>query len=1147
VPNNKNASDDQPLMTTALRFFRHDREHGYLSNFHQLATPLVTRRFGVACATAEHYFHTQLFDFADAPASNRAIVEFIARQATPYRARVVGTAYRPTTTKNDAEWRLELVEQARAIGGELGDDDTDDERVRRMRDTVERKFAEDADCRQMLASTAPHALVFAAPYERLWGGTVNWLGRLLVDVRATIDEDYSSLSRMHTSTTEVADDARAVRRRVAQLGARPEFVAALGLHLYPRSFSYSVDPRGQGTIVHMYGSNCVGETVAVDVTGYSPYMFIRCHQASDEQIRAFVGQLHGAMRIVLLAQKSWQRDLRAAVDERQAALLVRWQVVDGVSMKPSRDDRGFNGSRTERFIQLWWYAPVCVKAARDLLEWAYEQRERHFASRDEFVAALVSGVVDARERAEAATPQMDVKGNVKSARKRTRNEAALEEEAARSHRTLDSLVVSERKAAQRHDAAALAAREEVVPDDANAFDDPNVDVTFDDVDQAIVEDDAEQRDAEPAARELSVPDDVESFVNASAGRPMFSSLLLDGENEIEVYEADIDFVVRYCIDAGFKAEQCVRVRPEAHISAMTRRGDNDHAFIVDWHDLVLADNERAQNVLQPQVCMSFDCEMELGANNAFPRPETERTLQVAAVFFDPVADPRCERVVRRAFVVGRTELEGFAREEVLSFGDDAQLTRAFGEFVRVAQPDMITGYNIEGFDLNYLFERSQTRHSDDIFNICRRPGQRARVRERQFKSSAHGTHIYKEVTGEGLWIYDLYQAFKRSTSFKLRSYSLEYVSNVFLGDRKEDVAYSAINGLQRSPAGRNRLLTYCMKDALLPARLIGHLTLAIENIEMARMAGVPIDMVCRRGLQIRLKSFLYRKGRYDAVRHLFYTRTESDRLASVGASYTGAHVETPAIGLHDEQVITLDYKSLYPSIMVTFSMCLKTLIPGRLLAKRRAEHALTDDDVWMPHTNALPGTLEDQPVFVRSSHTRGMTQEILQELLDERKRVKRLKKRAKEDGDSTMHAIYDKRQLAIKLNCNSIYGVYGAPSSFAYCPEIAAMVTAYGREMILETKALVERIFTMANGFPFDAKVVYGDTVGQKVQRVALFLTPIFRVPTGFCFCQIARARQRRRRRTRVDGGFGRVGRNNVKVRDVALSAQVRLARRQHH
>jgi DNA polymerase delta subunit 1 len=397
-------------------------------------------------------------------------------------------------------------------------------------------------------------------------------------------------------------------------------------------------------------------------------------------------------------------------------------------------------------------------------------------------------------------------------------------------------------------------------DGDGAFEDPNIDVVYEDTDEAM-----NARD-DIVGEHFETPEEIDAFINNSAGRPMFSSLLLDGNSEIEVYEADIDFVVRYCIDAGFKPEECVRVRPGAQVTTMPLKGENTHAFMCDWSALERVDEEEAQNFIPPQVCLSFDCEMELGRDNAFPKPETERILQAGCVFFDPVADPKCEHPVRRGFVIGRSELEGFERDEILSFSDDMHLTSALADFMRVVQPDMITGWNIENFDLNYIFERAKIRRRDnEILTICRRPGVRMRMRDRQFQSSAHGTHVYKEATAEGVWIWDLYQAFKRSTTFKLRSYSLEYVSNTFLGDRKEDVAYSAINGLQRTPKGRCRLITYCMKDAVLPARLIGKMSMLIENIEMARMTGVPLDMVCRRGLQIRLKSYLYSKGKEGKI------------------------------------------------------------------------------------------------------------------------------------------------------------------------------------------------------------------------------------------------------------------------------------------
>jgi len=93
-----------------------------------------------------------------------------------------------------------------------------------------------------------------------------------------------------------------------------------------------------------------------------------------------------------------------------------------------------------------------------------------------------------------------------------------------------------------------------------------------------------------------------------------------------------------------------------------------------------------------------------------------------------------------------------------------------------------------------------------------------------------------------------------------------------------------------------------------------------------------------------------------------------------------------------------------------------------------------------------------------------MVPRILQRLLAERKRVKKLMAAAEKAGDEFLRSLYDSRQLAIKLNCNAIYGVFGAASAFAYCPEIAAMVTALGRMFIRLTKTMVEERFTRANG-----------------------------------------------------------------------------------
>lgn len=68
------------------------------------------------------------------------------------------------------------------------------------------------------------------------------------------------------------------------------------------------------------------------------------------------------------------------------------------------------------------------------------------------------------------------------------------------------------------------------------------------------------------------------------------------------------------------------------------------------------------------------------------------------------------------------------------------------------------------------------------------------------------------------------------------------------------------------------------------------------------------------------------------------------------------------------------------------------------------------------------------------------------------------------------------RQLALKISANSVYGFTGATVGQLPCIAISSSVTAYGRTMIHATKEAVERTYTIANGFPADAQVIYGDT-----------------------------------------------------------------------
>ena len=73
--------------------------------------------------------------------------------------------------------------------------------------------------------------------------------------------------------------------------------------------------------------------------------------------------------------------------------------------------------------------------------------------------------------------------------------------------------------------------------------------------------------------------------------------------------------------------------------------------------------------------------------------------------------------------------------------------------------------------------------------------------------------------------------------------------------------------------------------------------------------------------------------------------------------------------------------------------------------------------------------------------------------------------------DPFKKAVYDGRQLALKVSANSVYGFTGAQVGQLPCLEISATVTGYGRQMIESTKAHVEQHYTQANGYDHDALV----------------------------------------------------------------------------
>ena len=268
--------------------------------------------------------------------------------------------------------------------------------------------------------------------------------------------------------------------------------------------------------------------------------------------------------------------------------------------------------------------------------------------------------------------------------------------------------------------------------------------------------------------------------------------------------------------------------------------------------------------------------------------------------------------------------------QVICSDKEEDMLMKWRAFVDAVDPDVITGYNIANFDIPYLLNRAAALAKDKkspkavlkMFpDIGRVRGAGAVMRDTTFQSSAFGKRENIETTIGGRVIFDVLPYMYRN--HKLSSYSLNSVSAEFLGQQKEDVHHSIISDLQRgSDADRRRLAVYCLKDAYLPQQLMNKLAVMVNYVEMARVTGVPLNFLLVRGQQIKVFSMLLRKC---AKMNLLIPNI-AKHGGDDGVNYEGATVLDPKKAYYEVPIATLDFASLYPSIMQAYNLCYSTLV-----------------------------------------------------------------------------------------------------------------------------------------------------------------------------------------------------------------------------
>lgn len=321
------------------------------------------------------------------------------------------------------------------------------------------------------------------------------------------------------------------------------------------------------------------------------------------------------------------------------------------------------------------------------------------------------------------------------------------------------------------------------------------------------------------------------------------------------------------------------------------------------------------------VLMGYDIEVYTDNPNIFPvETELNHCAYMISLVTTKLEHPETTR--RICLLYGKAKsVDGV---EVYTFKTEVELIEAFAKVVRYLDPDIMQGYNNFTFDVNYLVTRYDILTGKEFPAMGRTNEKFSKVVENSWKSGAYGEvkMRYYDVTGR----IDLDMLLNVKRLKKLRTYTLNAVSKELLGRGKLDMPAKEMFRifklfLDNDPTAEEemtRVIKYCIVDSELVNDLFQKMNIWYYLSELSNVAGVTIPTLYTSGEQIRCFYSTFHECHRQG-----YVLTKPDIKEFF---VNGGYVGDPITGVHPE-VYTLDFNSLYPSIMIAYNMCYTTFLP----------------------------------------------------------------------------------------------------------------------------------------------------------------------------------------------------------------------------
>ncbi len=486
---------------------------------------------------------------------------------------------------------------------------------------------------------------------------------------------------------------------------------------------------------------------------------------------------------------------------------------------------------------------------------------------------------------------------------------------------------------------------------------------------------------------------------------------------IKIYCQDPDLVSEYA--KKISRLDSVEKSLEDDIRYSMRYMIDNNIVPCGWHEVEVEEYQNFEGLQVDKVLLAKSRPRYLPG--VFEVPKL-RILGFSIICYSPKGAPKPEKnpVVVISVMTNNGEKKQFIAE---SSEKDSKVISEFINYVKGFDPDIIVGYGTNRNDLPYLATRAK--RNGLTLSIDR------------VNSEPH-TSVYGHISVTGRANIDLYDYADEFPEVKVKT--LESIAD-YLGVMKieertliEDVDFAEY---WENPKKRAILLKFSMENT---ECIMGITEVLLDfAIQLSSLVGLPLDHIGTAAVGFRVEWFL--------IRHAYQMgELIPKRIERPYIPYAGAIVLEPKPGIHSN-IAVLDFKSMYPNIMIAYNVSPDTYIPP---------------EEPEPPSGAYVAPEVNHRFRKKPS---GFYREVLSKLIEARDQVRAKLKNL--DPKSPEYRLLDARQKAIKVITNATYGYAGWIGARWYIKPVAEAVTAWGRYTITNTIKIAESL---------GLEVIYGDT-----------------------------------------------------------------------